>query len=434
MTDAKPTSSALSDRRQFLKAGTAFTLGTVALQLGVSQRAYAAENNTLKVGLVGCGGRGTGAAAQALTADPNTELVTLGDAFADRLESSLASLKNNPVGARVKVDEEHKFVGFDAYKHVIDTCDVVVLATPPHFRPAHLKAAVEAGKHAFVEKPVAVDAPGVKSILATCELAEQKGLSIVSGLCWRYHRGMQQTFEQIHSGVIGDIVAMQCSYETQGLWKHPRKPEWSDMEFQLRNWLYYTWLSGDFNTEQHVHSLDKMAWALKDEYPVSCSGTGGRQTRLDPIYGHIYDHFAIVYEYANGVKAFSRCRQQDGCAVDVSDHIYGTKGRADVMGHEMLDHKGNSLWKAGRIRGDNMYQNEHDDFFASIRSGNPINNGNYMAKSTMMAIMGRMAAYTGQQITWEQAMNSKEDLTPAKYEWGPMPTPQVAMPGQTAFV
>lgn len=434
MNQTTPTPAGQSDRRQFLKAGTAFTLGTVALQLGVSQRAFAAENNTLKVGLIGCGGRGTGAAAQALAADANSELVAMGDAFGDRLEGSLNSLKNNPVGPRVKVDEEHRFVGFDAYKHVIDLCDVVVLATPPHFRPAHLKAAVEAGKHAFVEKPVAVDAPGVKSILETCELAQKKNLSIVSGLCWRYHRGMQQTFDQIHEGTIGDIVAMQCSYETRGLWSHPRKPEWSDMEFQLRNWLYYTWLSGDFNTEQHVHSLDKMAWALHDEYPVSCSGTGGRQTRLDPIFGHIYDHFAIVYEYANGVKAFSRCRQQDGCEVDVSDHIYGTKGRADVMGHEMLDHKGSSLWKAGRIRGDNMYQNEHDDFFASIRAGKAINNGNYMAKSTMMAIMGRMAAYTGQQITWEQAMNSKEDLTPAKYAWGDLPTPQVAMPGQTAFV
>ena len=422
------------DRRQFLKAGTALTLGAMATQLGIAQRAYAAENNILKVGLVGCGGRGSGAAAQALTADPNTELVAMADAFADRLESSLNNLKNNPVGSRVKVDEEHQFVGFDGYKHVIDLCDVVLLATPPHFRPAHLKAAVEAGKHAFVEKPVAVDAPGVRSILETCEQAEKKGLSIVSGLCWRYHKGMRATFEQIHEGTIGEIAAMQCSYNTGGLWKHPRKPEWSDMEYQLRNWLYYTWLSGDFNTEQHVHSLDKMAWALKDEYPISCSGTGGRQTRTDPIYGHIYDHFAIVYEYKNGVKAFSRCRQQDGCAIDVSDHIFGTKGRADVFAHEMLDLKGNTLWKARRIRGDNMYQNEHDEFFASIRAGKPINNGNYMAKSTMMAIMGRMAAYTGQEITWEQAMNSKENLTPEKYEWGPLPTPQVAMPGKTAFI
>ena len=434
MTENTTPANAGTDRRQFLKAGTAVTLGTMAAQLGVAQRAYAAENNTLKVGLIGCGGRGTGAAAQALTADANTELVAMGDAFADRLDSSLRNLKNNPVGPRVKVDEEHKFVGFDAYKHVLDTCDVVLLTTPPHFRPAHLKAAVLAGKHVFVEKPVAVDAQGVKSILETCELAKKKTLSIVSGLCWRYHHGMQATFDQIHDGAIGDLVTMQCSYNTRGLWKHPRQDGWSDMEYQLRNWLYYTWLSGDFIAEQHVHSLDKMAWAMQDEYPISCSGTGGRQTRTDEIYGNIFDHFAIVYEYANGVKAFSRCRQQDGCAVDVSDHIYGTKGRADVFAHAMLDHKGNTTWKHRKQRGDNMYQNEHDEFFASIRGGNPINNGNYMAKSTMMAVMGRMAAYTGKEITWEQAMNSKLDLTPKKYEWGDLPTPPVAMPGITPFV
>jgi len=434
MTQPQNTLPADSSRRHFLKTGTAITLGSMAAQLGVTRGAYAAENNVLKVGLIGCGGRGTGAAAQALNADPHTELVAMGDAFSDRLESSLRSLKNNPVGPRVKVDDDHKFVGFDGYKSVIEASDVVLLATPPHFRPAQLKAAVDAGRHAFVEKPVAVDAAGVRSILKTCEEAETKGLSIVSGLCWRYHRGMQATFDQIHDGAIGDIVAMQCSYNTGELWKHPRKADWSDMEYQLRNWLYYTWLSGDFNTEQHVHSLDKMAWAMQDEYPVSCSGTGGRQTRTDDIYGNIYDHFAIVYEYANGIKGFSRCRQQDGTARDVSDHIIGTKARADVFAHEVIDHKGKSLWKQRKIRGDNMYQNEHDDFFASIRKGNPINNGNYMAKSTMMAVMGRMAAYTGQKITWDQAMNSKEVLGPDKYEWGDLPVPPVAMPGKTRFV
>ncbi|MCA9072277.1 MAG: Gfo/Idh/MocA family oxidoreductase, partial [Planctomycetaceae bacterium] len=249
-----PTPSNNSNRRQFLKTGTAITIGSLAAQFGRTHGAYAAENNTLKVGLVGCGGRGTGAAAQALNADPNTELVAMADAFPDRLESSLKNLKNQGAGDRVKVDDDHKFVGFDAYNGVIDSCDVVLLATPPHFRPAQLKAAVDAGKHAFVEKPVAVDAQGVRSILKTCEEAQTKGLSIVSGLCWRYHHGMQATFDQIHDGAIGDITAMQCSYNTRGLWKHPRKADWSDMEYQLRNWLYYTWLSGDFNTEQHVHS------------------------------------------------------------------------------------------------------------------------------------------------------------------------------------
>lgn len=431
---AKAGANEKTSRREFLKSGTTgIVAGSLAINLGLTSGAYASGSDTLRVGLVGCGGRGSGAAVQALSADPNTRLVAMGDAFADRLENSLSSIKNNPVGERIEVDADHRFVGFDAYKHVIDSSDVVLLATPPHFRPQQLRAAVEAGKHCFVEKPVAVDAPGVRSVLETCQLAAKKNLSIVSGLCWRYHRGMRATFEQLHEGAIGDIVAMQCSYNTRGLWKHPRKPEWSDMEWQLRNWLYFTWLSGDFINEQHIHSLDKMAWAMHDEYPVKASGTGGRQTRTSPDYGHVYDHFAVVYEYANGVKAFSRCRQQDGCDVDVSDHIMGTNGRIDVMAHRTYDRQGQLNW---RYRGpsSNMYQVEHDEFFASIRAGKPINNGDYMTKSTLMAIMGRMAAYTGKTISWEQALDSKEDLTPPSYEWGPLETPSVAMPGITPFV
>jgi len=307
--------------------------------------------------------------------------------------------------------------------------DVVLLTTPPHFRPAHLKAAIDAGKHVFCEKPVAVDAPGVRSVLATCEEAKQKNLAVVSGLCWRYHTGKRETLKQVHDGAIGDIVAMQVSYNTGGLWMHPRQPHWSDMEWQLRNWLYFTWLSGDHNVEQHVHSLDKAAWAMHDEPPVRAIGLGGRQVRIQPEFGHIFDHHAVVYEYANGVKLFAFCRQQDGCAVDVSDHFLGTKGRCDVMKHRIT---GENAW---RYEGpeSNMYQNEHNELFASIRSGNPINNGLYMTRSSMLAILGRMATYTGQVITWDQAMQSQEDLTPPSYEFGPLPTPPVAMPGITRF-
>jgi myo-inositol 2-dehydrogenase/D-chiro-inositol 1-dehydrogenase len=255
----------------------------------------------------------------------------------------------------------------------------------------------------------------------------------VSGLCYRYDLGMRATFAKIHEGAVGDIVAMETSYNTHGLWNHPRQPSWSDMEWQIRNWLYFTWLSGDFNVEQHVHSLDKTAWAMRDEYPIACSGTGGRQTRTEPEYGNIFDHMAVVYEYPNGVKTFSRCRQQDHCAVDVNDHIFGTKGRVDVMKHIVYDHKGDEVW---RYRGPkpNMYQVEHNELFASIRSGKPINNGHYMTHSTMMGIIGRMAAYTGQRVTWEQAMNSKEDLTPAAYAWGKIDVPPIALPGITPFV
>lgn len=419
-------------RRQFLKTGTAAVVGG-ALTAGLSTNVYAAGSDTLRIGLIGCGGRGSGAAAQALKADPNTQLVAMGDAFPDHLDSSLSGLKGSDVGDRVLVDDDHKFVGFDAYQKVIDSVDVVLLTTPPHFRPMQFRAAVEAGKHCFVEKPVAVDAGGIKSVLETTKLATEKGVSVVSGLCWRYHYGMRETFDHIHDGSIGDIMALQCSYNTRGLWKKQRQSNWSDMEWQMRNWLYFTWLSGDFITEQHVHSLDKIAWALHDKTPIKCSGTGGRQTRTSGDYGHVYDHFAIVYEYDNGVKAFSRCRQQDGCAVDVSDHVFGTKGRADVFKHATYDITGETLW---RFRGkkNNMYQTEHDEFFASIRSGKPINNGEYMSKSTMLAIMGRTAAYTGKTITWEEAMNSTEDLTPPKYDWITMEVPPVAMPGITPFV
>ncbi|MGE3314587.1 MAG: Gfo/Idh/MocA family protein [Planctomycetaceae bacterium] len=421
-----------SDRREFLKSGAAIVGGSLAMNLGLQSGLHAAGSDVIKVGLVGCGGRGTGAASQALNADPNTVLVAMGDAFPDRLETSFNSLKKQPVGNRIQVDADKKFTGFDCYKGVIEACDVVLLASPPHFRPAQLKAAIEAGKHVFAEKPVAVDAPGVRSVIETCKKAKEKNLSVVSGLCWRYDHGMRATFEQIHQGTAGEIVAMQCSYNTGTLWNHPRKPEWSDMEWLVRNWLYFTWLSGDFNTEQHVHSLDKMAWAMKDEPPVRCSGTGGRQTRTAPEYGNVYDHMAVVYEYASGVKAFARCRQQDGCSNDVTDHVFGTKGRVDIFKHRIESLSGDLIWKFDGEKG-NMYQTEHNELFASIRSGNPINNGEYMAKSTLLGVMGRMSVYTGKTITWEQAYNSTEDLTPPKYEWGPISVPPIATPGVTPF-
>jgi predicted dehydrogenase len=312
---------------------------------------------------------------------------------------------------------------------------VILLASTPHFRPEHLRASVEAGKHIFCEKPVAVDAPGVRTVLASSELAREKKLSLVSGLCWRYHHGKRATFEQIRNGAIGDIVAMQCSYMTGGVWDPRRQHDQckSEMEYQLRNWYYYTWLSGDFNVEQHIHSLDKMMWAMNDEVPATISGSGGRQVRTDERYGNIYDHFDIVYQWANGVKAFARCRHWPNCENEVDDYIFGTKGRVNVMAHEITDLSGNVIWKFDGPGGD-MYQIEHDELFASIRAAQPINNRDYMSKSTMLAIAGRMAAYTGQKLTWDAVMNSKEDLSPAAYEWTDIPVPAVAIPGKTPFV
>ena len=438
MSDSpRPETTQAPSRREFLtRSSAAVVAGTLASQLSLAPRAFAAGSDVLKIGLVGCGGRGSGAASQALHADPHVQLTAMGDAFADKLESSLSNLKNSDVGEKVAVSSDHKFVGFDAYKGVIDSgVDVVVLATPPHFRPAHLQYAVEKGKHTFVEKPVAVDGPGVRSMFATCELAKQKNLAVVSGLCWRYHPGMRATFAKVLEGAVGDIVAIQATYLTQTLKKFPRQPDWTDMEFQLRNWNGFTWLSGDFNVEQHVHSIDKVAWAMRDEPPVRCTGVGGRQARTGDESGHVYDHFGVVYEYANGVKAFCTCRQMDGCSNDVTDHIFGTTGVCHVMDHE-ISAGGKTTWKFRPKKGESvdMYQSEHNELFASIRSGTPINNGDYMTKSTLMAIMGRMSAYTGKSITWEQALNSKEALGPGKYEWGQLATPQVAVPGVTQFV
>ena len=439
MTQANSSAKAAT-RRDFLAGAAATAAGATLASL--ASNVHAAGSDVLRIGLIGCGNRGTGAAEQALTADKNTRLVAMGDMFEDRLQASLNHLKSSKnVGSRVEVKPDSSFTGFDAYKQVIPLVDVVLLTTPPHFRPIHLKAAVEAGKHIFAEKPVAADAPGVRSVLASCEEAQRKNLSVVAGLCWRYHHGMRDTMQRVHDGTIGDVTSLQCTYYTTTPWKREREPGWTDMEWQLRNWLFFTWLSGDFNVEQHVHSLDKMAWAMRDEYPVSATGCGGRQVRTQEVYGHIFDHHTVTYEYANGVKLFSACRQQPNCPGDVSDHITGTKGVCHIEtmpfeGKVVSLPGGKRLWtsKSVKRKNDNMYQNEHDELFVSIRSGKPINNGEWMAKSTLMAIMGRMATYTGQVITWDMAINSKEDLTPPAYVFGSLPVAPVARPGVTKFV
>lgn len=423
-----------ANRRQFLKVSAAAASATL---LSTVPAVHAGGSDEIKVGLIGCGGRGTGAAEQACNAGEEVRLTALADLFPDRVQEKKTYLKD-VLGDKFQVKDDHCFTGFDAYKQLIDSgVDVVLLATPPHFRPAHLAYAVEKGKHAFVEKPVAVDSPGVRAVMAACQKAKEKKLSIVSGLCWRYDDGMRETMARVHEGAVGDIIALQCTYNVGGLWhrslKEKEQKGWGDMEWQLRNWLYFTWLSGDHNVEQHIHSLDKMAWAMKDEYPVRCYGVGGRQARTAPDFGHIYDHHAVVYEFANGVRCFSMCRQQPGTAPDVSDHIFGSLGTCSTMEYRI---KGKNSWEFPRNRrrlGD-MYQNEQNALFGSIRAGNPINNGDYMCKSTLMAIMGRMATYTGQIITWDMAMNSKEDLTPPTYDLkAKMPIPPVAIPGVTRF-
>jgi len=430
-----------ASRRDFLKTSAAVAGATLASGL-VVPAVHAGGSDMLKIGLIGCGSRGTGAAMQALRADKNTRLVAMGDVFADHLEGTLKLLRaEGDIGDRVTVTPDTSFTGFTAYKQVLENVDVVLLATPPGFRPIHLEAAVKAGKHIFCEKPMAVDGPGVKRVLAAAAEAKRKNLSLVSGFCWRRHPVMRETMERLHAGAVGDFTALQAVYNTGQTWSpRKREPGWSDMEHQLRNWWFYTWLSGDFNVEQHVHSLDKAAWAMKNEYPVRAVGLGGRQVRTGPEFGNIYDHHAVVYEYASGVKAFSYCRHHEGAASDVSDHYFGTQGTCDVIAKfpPKVTITGPNAWKSKAEKDDpklDMYQIEHNELFACIRAGKPINDGEWMAKSTLMAIMGRMATYTGQVIEWAAALNSKEDLSPKVYDMkASLPEPKVAMPGLTKFV
>jgi predicted dehydrogenase len=428
------------NRRGFLQASAA---GAAALSLSQVPFVHAGGNDVLRIGLIGCGGRGSGAAAQALKADANVRLVAMADAFGDRLERSLGDLRRDgELASKIDVPAERRFVGFDAYQQLINAgVDVVLLCTPPHFRPMHLEAAVRARKHVFAEKPMAVDGPGVRRVLAACQEAQRHRLSIVAGFCWRYHAGMRQVVQRVHDGAIGDIKSLQCTYNTGTLWHRARTPGMSDMEWQMRNWLYFTWLSGDFNVEQHCHSLDKMAWVMRNNYPVRCWGVGGRQVRTGPEFGHIFDHMAITYEFENGARCFSMCRQQANCANDVSDQVFGTRGTAllshsnDAQGFRIL---GEQPWAAAREdRRDNMYQREHNELFASIRRGQPINDGDWMARSSLMAIMGRMAAYTGRVIERQQALESRQDLSPRRYDMNAglndLPPCEVAQPGITTI-
>ncbi len=424
-----------TSRRNFLKT-SAVIGGALISPLGFSSSA-AANNETLKVGLIGCGGRGTGAASQALNADKNVILTAMADVFSGSLSNSLNALKKENAD-KVKVEPDHCFIGLDGYQKVIDSgVDVVILTTPPGFRPQHLKAAVEAGKHVFCEKPVATDGPGIRSVLASVEEVKKKKLALVAGFCWRYNNAERALFQQIHSGAIGDIRAMYGTYYTGPVKPMPsasaRPADMSDVEWQVRNWYNFGWLSGDGLVEQAVHAVDWLAWAMKDVPPLKCVAVGGRQ--IPAQGGNIYDHFEINYEYADDVRAFLGCRQQSNCASDNTATFYGTKGIARELGFAGMPFvKGEKNWRFAGERPD-MYQIEHNELFASIRSGDPINNGVRLAHSSLMAIMGRMAAYTGQEITWDMALNSQESLVPENLRWdAALPVKPMALPGQTKFV
>jgi len=413
-------------RRDFLRTSAAATAAGLAVQLAPGRAfAYAGGSDVIRVGVIGCGGRGTGAARDCVTAAQGVEIVAMGDLFPDRLEKSRRELAT-AIGDRLKVTRETSFTGFDAYEKVIGSgVDLVILATPPGFRPAHLEAAIRAGKHVFTEKPIAVDPAGVRSVLASSELAATKGLALVAGTQRRHDPKYVETMRRIHDGAIGEVVAGQVYWNQGGLWQVARTPAMSDTEWQIRNWLYFTWLSGDHVVEQHIHNIDVANWALK-AHPVKANGVGGRQVRVDPGYGHIFDHFAVELEYPNGARVLSMCRQQDGTARYIGEHLIGTKGTSNAMDWV----NGAQSWRY-EGEGANPYVQEQVDLIASIRAGKPLNEGRQVAESTLSAILAREAAYTGQEITWEEILNADLDLTPRTLAFASMDVPPVALPGVT---
>jgi len=437
MTDPVRGQAPGASRREFLQSSGLAAMGTaLAAHLAVPS-AHAAGDDAIKVGLIGCGGRGTGAAAQCITAAPNVKLVAMGDAFKEHIDSARSNLRKAAEESKfvhddkIQLTDDRCFVGFDAYKQVIDSgVDLVILATPPGFRPMHLQAAIAAGKHVFCEKPVAVDGPGIRAVLAAAEEAKSKNLAVVAGTQRRHQDRYVEAMKRIHEGAIGEIVSARVSWNQGSLWMRPRKESWTDVEWQLRNWLYFSWLSGDHITEQHVHNLDVANWAL-NAHPVRAVSLAGREVRVDPAYGNIFDHFATEYEYESGARVASYCRQIDGCENNVSESVAGTKGRWSSV-DSAIRAEGSAAWRhRGKER--NPYEQEHVDLIESIRSGKPLNELKTVAESTLTAIMGRMSGYTGKAVTWDEAMNSKQVLMPEKVEFGPLPVAAIAVPGVTPF-
>jgi len=421
-------------RREFIKASA--TVSLAAMAPGV-KNAFAAGSDRVRVGLIGCGGRGTHDTTKCLSSAENVELAAIGDIFKDRVDGCLRNLKRR-LGDKVKVTEDSCFGGFDAYKKVLG-CDVdmVILTTPPHWRPQHLKAAIEAGKHVFMEKPVAVDPVGVRSVIASSELADKKKLTIVAGTQMRRIAHIVAIMKRIHNGDIGEILSGQCVRLGGGMlnWSQgskKRQPGWSDMEWQIRRWLFVTWLSGDFIAEMHVHNLDIINWAL-DSHPVKCIGIGGREVRTGPEYGNVYDHFAVEYEYPNGARIEYMGSQINHCTDRCDQHLVGTKGSAYIdFANAVIE--GQKPFRYDGPSPDPCLR-QHADQIAAIRAGKRLNEGRRIAESSLTSIMGRMSAYTGRALSWNWVMNaSKLDLSPQRYEFGDLPMRPVAVPGKTELI
>jgi predicted dehydrogenase len=435
-----------ASRRDFLKTSAA-AAGVLATQ-ALTANARAGGSDTIKVGLIGCGGRGSGAADNVLHAARGVTVVAIADAFKDRADScrkrlyELASSdeKVKELGNSVDIPDDRVFVGLDAYKKVIASgANYIILATPPGFRPIHIEAVVEAGKTLFTEKPVAVDGPGIRRVLAACEESKRKGMAIAAGTQRRHQLGYVETMKQIHDGVIGEVVAARAYWNQGILWKKDRTPEMTDLVWQMRNWYNFLWLCGDHIVEQHIHNLDVCNWAFND-HPVKARGMGGRQRAVPhpEQYGHIWDHFAVEFDYPNGGFVLSQCRQISQCWNSVSEHIHGTKGQCEAGNYTLQDLQGKNgkrvITKEQDKKAGDPYVQEHTDLIAAVRAGKQLNELKNVAESTLTAIMGRMSAYTGKEVTWNEALNSEEVLMPAKLDWNmKLPVPPVPLMGKTTL-
>jgi predicted dehydrogenase len=430
-------------RRSFLKLTAASAHAAAVGSLPLVASANVAGSDVIKVGVIGCGGRNTGAAVQALTADPGARLVAMADIFMSRIKGAREAIRGELArigrAEQLAVADDHCFAGFDAYKAVIAASDVVLIANAAKFHPHHMMAAIEAGKHVFCEKPHGIDPAGIAVLRAATELAGQKHLSVVSGLHSRYHDGYAETIQRIHDGAIGDIVSIEENFLRGPYGIVDRDPSLSELLWQCSSQYHFTWLSGDDVVQSLVHNIDRARWAMREKSPVKCHGLGGRSSMTSPIYGNVFDHHSVVYEFDDGVRLYAFCRTTLGCHDDSSSRIFGTKGRADITRCEI---RGATNW---RWRGEcNPYQNEHDRLFASIRAGSPVNNGDYMADSTQTAIMGQISCYTGREVAWEQVNRSSFGYPPAPADCcdgmeppvvpGPGGSYPVLIPGQSKLL
>ncbi len=434
----------LTKRRDFLKT-SALLAGGAMLSTFPLAGAFAAGKDTIKIALIGCGGRGTGAAFQALETKQNVKLVAMADAFQDRLDSSYKPLFEKFGKAKVDVPESRRFVGFDGYKKAIAAADVVLMATPPGFRPMHFEEAVKQNKHVFMEKPVATDSPGVRKVLAAAEEAKRKKLNVVVGLQRRYQNNYRETIKRMQDGAIGDVMSGQVYWNSGGVWVKPRQPEQTEMEYQMRNWYYFNWLCGDHITEQHIHNIDVANW-VKGSYPVTAMGTGSRFERTGKEYGEIYDNHTVEFVYEDGSVIQSQCRHYEGCFNRVDESFQGTKGKVYLSANNagvLSDYKGKELYNHAGKGDPNPYQTEHDELFAAISAGKyQFADAENAARSTMTSLMGRYATYSGQLVKWDDALNSNVDLMPETLAWDAKPKVlpnadgfyPVAIPGKTKVI